>query len=526
MRVLFLLGLFLYFAMPLRSQSNPPYPDVIHYDFTIQLAHQSTTVKGTALITVALPEGAGRFRLDLHGPQLNGKGMKVSSVQMDHQPLRFEQQAQVIDIELSAPSMGASNKQIQIQYAGIPEDGLIIGRNKFGDPTFFADHWPNRAHYWLPCHDVPGDKATVRFSVLAPQQYQVIANGSKISSWPESDQLRWTVYEESIPIPTKVMVIGVAEFAIAFSRGVSCIPHEYWVYPQDKQKGFYDFALGDSILAWFIQAIGPYSYEKMSHVQSTTRFGGMENAGAIFYGENTLTGNRKNEALLAHEIAHQWFGNAVTETDFSHIWLSEGFATYFTNRYLGSKYGADTFMQRRKEERQEALDFARKSPSTVVNPTPNLLYLLNAHSYQKGGFILYMLAQELGDEVFMRGVRQYYQQYRNKQANTADFKRVMESVSGRNLTVFFDQWLYRTSFPILQTKWKYGSESRKLIIEIQQKQEQPFACTLWVEASKGSKKERISIKLMPGKSEYSFPLAWQPDRVEIDPDVDLFAAYE
>src|SRR5207249_666261 len=124
------------------------------------------------------------------------------------------------------------------------------------------------------------------------------------------------------------------------------IPVSAWVYPQDSAKGFYDYALATEILKFYANYIAPYPYKKLANVQSKTIFGGMENASAIFYAENSVNGERTSEDLLAHEIAHQWFGDMASETSFEHLWLSEGFATYFTDLYFEKKYGKEAMVTR------------------------------------------------------------------------------------------------------------------------------------------------------------------------------------
>src|SRR6266700_4268795 len=200
------------------------------------------------------------------------------------------------------------------------------------------------------------------------------------------------------------MVIGAAGFAVQYSGTINGTPVYSWVYPENKEKGFYDYAQAVDILPFYIKHVGPYAYEKLANVQSKTIFGGMENAGAIFYSENTVTGTRVSESLLAHEIAHQWFGDMATETDWSHLLLSEGFATYMTILYFENKYGPDTARSMRTEDRNQVIEFAKKYKKPVVDSSvTNYMELLNANSYQKGGWILHMLRMEAGDSAFWKG---------------------------------------------------------------------------------------------------------------------------
>src|SRR6478672_3808793 len=223
---------------------------------------------------------------------------------------------------------------------GIPRDGLIISTNKYGERTFFSDNWPNRAHQWIPCVDRLDDKASFEFVVTAPSHYQMASNGTLVSRTAGGNEKTVTFWRETTPLPTKVMVIGVADFAVKkFADSPDSIPVTAWIFPGDSTKGFYDYALTPHMLRFFSDYIGPYPYRKLANVQSKTIFGGMENASAIFYAEGSVTGDRKWEDVYAHEIAHQWFGDMATEKSFAHLWLSEGFATYLTHIYFQHQYG-------------------------------------------------------------------------------------------------------------------------------------------------------------------------------------------
>jgi aminopeptidase N len=463
MRILFL---FLLLSLFLISGAQSNY-DVLHYHFNIELSDRSDTIKGKASIRIKAIESFSSFELDF-AKEKNGKEMKVQSVfqqNKESEKLQFDLSNDKLIITFSVALKKGEERELVILYSGVPADGLIIAKNKYGDRTFFADNWPNRAHYWIPCKDVPNDKASFEFTVTAPSQYRIVSNGANVEERKLGDGKTITHWKEDTPLPTKVMVIGAAKFAVkTFEDSPPNIPVFAWVYRQDSTKGFHDYAPAAEILKFFSNYIGRYPYKKLANVQSKTIFGGMENASAIFYAENSVTGKGEVEDLLAHEIAHQWFGDMASEKSFAHLWLSEGFATYFTNIYWQHKFGESAFKKRLQKDRDEVIEFVKENDLPVVDSVSSYMDLLNANSYQKGGWVLHMLRNEVGDSVFHKIIQSYYLQYKGGNADTRDFETVAEKASGKNLKWFFDQWLYRPGIPQLLIERNIDRDEVKLRI--------------------------------------------------------------
>ncbi|MES1215853.1 MAG: M1 family aminopeptidase, partial [Bacteroidota bacterium] len=409
-----------------------------------------------------------------------------------------------------------------INYKGIPSDGLIISKNKFGHRTFFADNWPNRGHNWIPCHDDPADKASVEFIVIAPQRYQVVANGIQVEETNINREQKLTHWKEDVPVSTKVMVIGAADFAVNLSGFVNCIPVYSWVYPEERDNGFFDYAQAIDILPFFISNVGPYGYKKLANVESKTTFGGLENANTIFYSEKSITGTRSDESLLTHEIAHQWFGNMATEKSFAHLWLSEGFATYFTILYFENKYGQDTAIQMRRKDREETIEYSKESNHPVVDTAiTDYMKLLNANSYQKGGWVLHMLRRELGDSVFWKGIQEYYATYAGSNADTDDLRRIFEKVSGKDLRQFFAQWLFTAGQPQLNISWKVAKNNR-LLITVTQSQKSLFDFPLEIRIQTSSGKSTLEKLAITKKMEtFTIEAPEKPVKLIADPDTNL-----
>lgn len=494
--------------------------DVISYNYEIEINDQNDTLYGKATISLKLLQAASQVILDLESVNLKGKGMIVTGVTA-RDKVTYHHSSNFIFIDGNYKAGETLN--FLIHYKGIPADGMVISKNKFGHRSFFADNWPNRAHHWIPCNDIPGDKASVRFAVTAPGHYQIISNGVQTEETNLGNDKKLTVYEETMPIPTKVMVIGAADFAVNLAGMYNeCIPVTSWVFPENKKEGFYDYAEAVGIIAWLSNYIGPYPYKKLANIQSKTIFGGMENASAIFYFENSVNGKKQQETLLAHEIAHQWFGNTATEKSFAHLWLSEGFATYMTHLFVESKYGRDSLNKRMQGERAQVINFVNTSQRPVIDNTSDLMSLLNENSYQKGGWILHMLRRELGDTLFRKAVRTYYASYAWKNADSRDLQKVFESVSGKNLQSFFDQWLNRGYNPNIKISWQYLAKEQILNMTIDQLSPEPFSFPL--EINTGTRTEKIMVS--KSSETFRIPSKYKIEKIQVDPNTSLLAAIE
>ncbi|MCU0361796.1 MAG: M1 family metallopeptidase, partial [Bacteroidales bacterium] len=405
--------------------------DVLHYSFSITLSDSTDKIQGSAAVDILRRGKEAIVYLDLEGQGASGRGMAVSRVLVEGRKAVWSHTGSRLEIVPGIDFIRPDTLNIIVDYSGIPSDGLIISKNKYGNRTFFADHWPDRAHRYLPCIDHPYDKAGVDFIITAPDTYSVIASGmlTELSRMPGNITI--TRWHESDPLATKVMTFGAARFASALTGDHEGTPVWAWVYPENRAEGFRDYAIATEPLRYYSSLIGKYPYGKLANVQSKTIYGGLENAGTIFYSENSVTGTGSSEGLIAHEIAHQWFGDCVTEADWHHVWLSEGFATYLTSMYFESKQGRTRLESDMKSARTRVLRFWERKQAPVIDTTVNkLMDLLNPNSYQKGAWVLHMLRNLTGTENFTRGLRLFYSRFSHSNALTSDFQAVMEEVSG------------------------------------------------------------------------------------------------
>jgi aminopeptidase N len=523
MRVLFGLAPVSILAVSLWADSYQRQPgiDVEHYVFRVTLSDDSDAIAGEATAAIRfLDDGIREFWLDL-ASAAGGKGMTVSAVNSNGRAVHFTHQSDRLQIACDPPAQKGELREFTAQYQGAPATGLHFAKNRYGDRVFFSSNWPDLAHQWLPTIDHPHDKASSEFIVTAPARYQVVSNGVLMEEMDLGDGRRTTHWRQSAPIATWLNDIGVAQFASRHYGWASGVPLESWLFPQDRDQGIATFEepLRQSI-EFLASRIGPYPYEKLASVEgAAVGSGGMEVASAIFFDERTVTG-RPALGLVSHEVAHQWFGDSVTEKDWDDVWLSEGFATYFAALATEHYEGHDQFVASLKRSRERVLAVEGRMPGVAVVASQPWKGIPNQIVYQKGAWVLHVLRNQIGAERFWQGIREYYRRYRDANASTADFEKVMEEAAGADLKWFFQQWLYRAGSPVVEGSWRYDVPARKIEIHLAQTQPgEPYRLPLEVGISaRGAGPTRVESIVLSGKEQtYSFAAEEEPAAVELDP---------
>jgi aminopeptidase N len=507
------------------SYPRQPGVDAVHYVYRITLSDDTDEISGEVTAELRFTrEDVAEVALDL-ASAAKGKGMTVAEVTAGGKPIKFTHDKDRLLLTLDpAPKVGERRK-FTVKYRGVPKSGLWIGPNKYKERTFFSHNWPDKARGWVPVIDHPSDKATCEFIVTAPAKYQVVASGLLQEETDLGDGRRQTHWKQSVPITTWMSALAVAQFSVRHTTPVKGVPLQTWVFHQDRDRGVPTLeGPARKAIEFYSEAVGPYPFEKLANVQvAGMQAGGMEMASSIFYHEGTI-GGFPASSLVAHEIAHQWFGDAVTASDWDEVWLHEGFATYFAFLFTEHYDGREPFVRGLKQTRDGVFRSERRNQRVPVIHD----VLANARFdvphdvvYSKGGWTLHMLRGQVGTDKFWAGIRDYYKTFRDGTATSEDLRRVMEEQSGQDLDWFFKQWLRRSASPTLEGGWKYDAAAKKIVIELTQTQPgEPYRLPLEVGiTTNANRPPRIAkIEMTKAKQTFEIDANAEPAAVALDPN--------
>jgi len=497
----------------------------LHYLVNITLDDRLTEiVDARAEIEVLALKKVSHIDLDFGELTIDAVGVNANATP-------FEHKSGILDIRLPQQSEAGTRFTLTVAYHGKPKDGLILTADKDGKPAAVGDNWPDRVHHWIPCLDHPSAKATITFNITAPARDLVVANGQLARVETNASGTRTWTYTEGAPIPPYCMIVAVGEFALNSPSQPSVTPLLYYVPQSDSPFTLKGFAPSVPTLQLFTNTVAPYPYEKLALIIGATRFGGMENSSAIVFTSTLFKPNPKAKVshafgipigtvdVVAHEIAHQWFGDSVTESTWADLWLSEGFATYFAGLFLQRHEGEEAFQAYMKQAAETYFAY-EKSTRTPIHDTDteDLFKLLNANNYQKGAWVLHMLRSQLGDDAFFRGIRAYYNEHRNATANTEDLRKALEKSSGLDLREFFDRWIYGTGHPRYELSWTWSNRTKSLKLVLRQLQPEPaFPNSLSIDISSSGGTQRLILKPVSKETVQEVHMNRAPTLIKIDP---------
>ncbi len=428
----------------------------------------------------ALREGLSKI-------SLNAVGMRIDAVESGDppQPLTFAYDGKTLEIALQSPPTPQHETPLRIAYrVEKPPFGLhFVGEPADDGFTVYSNGEPLQARYWLPCHDWPDTRlagCALRFSV--PKGLIVVSVGEPVGTPIEAADGASTAFAWKLDVPIDPHLLGFAAGRyVEYKVDGGIVPISFFSQPEFEPDAREAFADAAESLAFFSKLCGvDYPFARFSHVVVPRHFhGGMEHAGFNMIAPQMFLGNPKADwvrfAYLAHMIAHQWFAGIVNYRHITEAWVNEGFGSYLHLLWLREKRGDDVFRAEMRRVRDLVLrfDVSGKSQPMVNREIgkPEEIYGFGGGLvYWKGAWVLHMLREELGDEVFWRGVRDYLVRNRFGDVDTSDLKTAFERASGRDLTAYFDQWVWRDGTPRLKVRWGWDAESKTLHLQVEQTQ--------------------------------------------------------
>ncbi len=482
--------------------------DVLAYDLDLEVALEERRLTGEARITIRANQPLEEVRLDAR----RSSTYSVSCRDEDGDEIAARWEGEVAVLPLGRRVEPGATVEVHALLDGQPPDGFHFTETTHGDPIAFTDHYSIRAHAWLPCEDNPADRASFTVALAWTGAGVAIASGAPI----EAEYARaGLMHRTQSDIPPYMLTIVLGPFERVAEEGDARIwPH--YVYRADVEAARHALTRHAEWVALLEKAVGPYAYEKYTTVQCPTRWGGFEAPGNVLLSENAFDDPRETPGLLAHELAHMWFGDAVGYAEWRDVWLSEGFASYF-GPWLLSRTGGPAFIEALRQMRESWLrapEGREKSVRWSGFDHPDRA--LNANTYPKGAWVLHMLSLELGEAGFFAALREYYTSHRGQSVTTADFVASVEKSSGRDLDWFFTQWLDRAGCPAL----RFTREGEGLLVE-QQGDDPPWRFPLrvaWID-DQGQRISRV-FPIDERREQLDLPnaLGGMP---EIDPDVEL-----
>ena len=441
--------------------------DVLAYDLALDLYPEVFQLEGVVTMRARVVGGAGDPALDQVDLHL-GAGMAVSSVQSAGQTAGFSREGDILTIVLDRPYLPGEELTVTVTYGGNPEGDSFGWDYYAGAPLIWTLSEPYGARQWWPCKDVNTDKAdTVDLRVTVPASLMVASNGLLIgTSSPVADRVTYH-WRENYPIVTYLVSLAIHPYSVledsytGLDGQVMQVRH--YIVPGTLNQAEAGFPVTVDMLEAFAAAYGEYPFidEKYGHAHFPWG-GGMEH--------QTLTSlnyGAFGQGIIAHELAHQWWGDLVTCADFGHIWLNEGFATWSEAYWREINEGVDAY--------HEEMALARYTgDGTIFVENPGNFWTIFDYnlSYLKASWVPHMLRRVLGDEDFFAGLAHYRALYGYGSATTEQFRDAMEAVSGRELDSFFQQWIYGSYFPRYRYDYSFAGEAgaRRLQLKLTQVQ--------------------------------------------------------
>lgn len=511
---------------------EPKYPKVADYKLEhikadVYIYLKEKEIEGQATITlIPYKDGISHITLD-------AKDMTIFSVKIDGKDVKYDYDGEAILVYIGKPLVANQKIDITIAYKAKPKKGLFFVSPEDSPDVKNYQAWSQGESidnsYWIPLYDYPNNKCTSEIIAHVPRGFIAVSNGTLIERKNEG---KWEIWHWKLDVPhsTYLIDLAVGDFEIVQEK-MGDVLLEYYVPREYKDYITRSFSKTADILKFFGEYTGvPYPYKRYAQIcVDEYIFGGMENTTATILTTRTLHDEKahmdfESEPLVAHEAAHQWFGDLVTTKDWSNIWLNESFATYFQSLYTRHWKGNDEFIYEIIRDMDTYLKeyTMRYSRPIVTRVFKYPMEVFDAHSYPKGAVVLHTLKHLIGEENFKKAINIFLNRFKFGNADTEDLRKVFEEVTKQDLEWFFDQFVYNAGHLVLNVSTKWIPKEKMLSIMIKQKQGddslEVYKIPIEIVLKLKDKNEKRTVQLTKREQTIYFPLDEKPELVYVDPE--------
>jgi len=490
--------------------------DVLHYSLDLRFPLTSSELDGSAVLTIrSVRDNLGE--IELHAVNLN-----IVSISVPKQSASWNHANGLIRIRFNRSYALGDTFSVRIVYYGKPQERGFY----FYPLCAYTFSEPEDARAWFPCRDVPWDKATAEIRATVPSGVQVASVGL-LKSRTFSPDGKWETFHwvTSYPVATYLLCVNVSRDYSRWSdwyvtEAKDSIEIVNYIFRRDSSNAVKDLVHLKDALAFFSAEFGSYPFEKFGVAEvEPFRYGGMEHQTMVTFNSIWIQGNRNYESGFVHELAHMWWGDAVTLDSWPDIWLNEGFATYCEALFDGFYYGPDAFRLKIQRMKRDYLDQADRNDFPVYNPPSGELFNWGI-VYSKGGLVLHMLRHVVGEAPFRQILRDYFRTFRYRTCSTADFQNVCESVSAKKLDWFFQEWIYGKGCPEISYSYSeqpLQSGGFQIALQVRQLQESGVWFRMPLDVRLAGVKDTV-VQLANALDRFVFTASRRPDSLVLDPD--------
>jgi aminopeptidase N len=509
--------------------------DMLHIRIDVTPDFARHAVRGTTSLTFK-PIAKPLEQLRLDGVDLTVHAVRADVPVADHTVTRRD-----VIVRFAEPIPVDREVTLHIEHEAEPRRGLYFRTPDMGYPAGDTHVWTqgesHEARHWFPCHDYPNERSTTEVICHVPPEMTVLSNGRKVSEEVDAatglKRVQWIQEKPHV----SYLVCLVAGNLSKLEGRHRDVPLGFYTQPSTAAEAVNSFEDTASIMAFFEDDIGvAYPWGKYDQVTIQDFVaGGMENTSLTTLTDQTLHTKatetiRSSRSLDAHELAHQWFGDLVTCKDWSHLWLNEGFATYYAHLYDGHKFGRDELLYGLWNDAEgRILTQGDDTRPVVWKGYADAGEQFDYRAYPKGGWVLHMLRSHFGDELYRKAVKTYLDRHALSTVTTDDLRQVFEELSGKPLDRFFDQWLYHARHPDLRIGYQWHPDEKLAHVTVRQTQPTgdkvltfAFDTSVRFTFDDGTTVER-PVRVSGAAHDFHFPLERQPKLVRFDPHYTLLA---